>query len=244
VTSAQAPDALPRCRTPPTAFQRFDPSLFEFLEQLAEHNNRHWFQANKGRYDSEVFEPATAFIRAFAPRLKEISPYFVAGDRRVGGSLMRVYRDTRFFGGEPYKTNVGIQFRHQQGRDIHAPGFYVHIAPDECFLAVGMWRPDADSLRRIRLAIVERPRRWQQARDDKTFRRRFDLEGGALRRPPRGFAADHPHIEDLKRTDFLGLQGLDEQDVLAPSFLRRVAASFAAARPFVRFLCDALKIPY
>ena len=70
-----------------------------------------------------------AFIRAFQPRLKRISPHFVASDKRVGGSLMRVYRDTRFVkDGEPYKTNVGIQFRHEQGRDVHAPGFYVHIA--------------------------------------------------------------------------------------------------------------------
>ena len=119
-------------------FERFQPALFEFLEQLADHNNRPWFQANKERYEQEVLEPAMTFIRAFQPRLKRISPCFVASDRRLGGSLMRVYRDTRFSkGGEPYKTNVGIQFRHEHGRDIHAPGFYVHLAPGECFLARG-----------------------------------------------------------------------------------------------------------
>ena len=119
-------------------FERFQPALFEFLEQLADHNNRPWFQANKERYEQEVLEPAMTFIRAFQPRLKRISPCFVASDRRLGGSLMRVYRDTRFSkGGEPYKTNVGIQFRHEHGRDIHAPGFYVHLAPGECFLALG-----------------------------------------------------------------------------------------------------------
>ena len=117
-----------------TEFKRFQPALFEFLEQLADNNNRPWFQEYKWRYEGEVLEPAMAFINAFQPRLKRISPHFVASDRRVGGSLMRVYRDTRFFKGEPYKTNVGIQFRHEQGRDIHAPGFYVHIAPGECFL--------------------------------------------------------------------------------------------------------------
>jgi uncharacterized protein (TIGR02453 family) len=123
-------------------FERFKPSLFEFLEQLAENNNRPWFQANKGRYEHDVLEPAMAFIRAFQPRLKRISSYFVANDRRVGGSLMRVYRDTRFAkDGEPYKTNIGIQFRHEQGRDIHAPGFHVHIAPGECFLAVACGDP-------------------------------------------------------------------------------------------------------
>lgn len=226
-------------------FRRFEPSLLEFLDQLADHNNRPWFQENRSRYEHEVFEPCQAFIRAFKPRLKKISPYFVASDRRVGGSLMRVYRDTRFVkDGSPYKTNVGIQFRHELGRDVHAPGFYVHIASGECFLAVGVWRPDPEALGRIRQAIVAGSERWRRARDDKKFRRRFALDGDSLKRPPRGFPADHPLVEDLKRTDFIGLSELTERDVLAKSFLDRVAAAFTASRPFARFLCDALEVPF
>ena len=226
-------------------FEGFRPTLFEFLEQLAANNNRPWFQENKGRYERDVLEPSMAFIRAFQPRLKRISQYFVASDRRVGGSLMRVYRDARFSKyGQPYKTNVGIQFRHEFGRDIHAPGFYVHIAPDECFLALGVWRPDPVSLRKIRAAIVEWPDRWRRARHDRKWRERFSLDGGSLKRPPRGFPSDHPWIEDLKRTDFIGLEELEEHDVLHEGFLDHVAASFAAGRPFMRFLCDALTIPF
>ena len=226
-------------------FSRFQPTLFEFLEQLADNNNRPWFQVNKDRYERDVLGPAMAFIRAFRPRLERISSYFVAADRRVGGSLMRVYRDTRFAkDSEPYKTNVGIQFRHDQGRDIHAPGFYVHIAPGECFLAVGLWRPEADALGRIRQAIVERPERWRLARDDRKFRRRFALDGDSLKRPPRGFPADHPWIEDLKRTDFIAVEELEEQDVLGKRFLEHVAGSFTAAIPLMRFLCDAMKLPF
>ena len=71
-------------------FEGFRPTLFEFLEQLAANNNRPWFQENKGRYERDVLEPSMAFIRAFQPRLERISQYFVASDRRVGGSLMRV----------------------------------------------------------------------------------------------------------------------------------------------------------
>jgi uncharacterized protein (TIGR02453 family) len=228
-----------------TKFTGFQPSLFEFLEQLADNNNRPWFQENKSRYGEEVLGPALAFIAAFQPRLKRISSYFVASDRRVGGSLMRVYRDTRFAkNAAPYKTNVGIQFRHEQGRDVHAPGFYVHIAPGECFLAVGLWRPEADPLRDIRQAIVESPDRWRKARDDRKFCRHFALDGASLKRPPRGFPADHPCIEDIKRTDFIEVKGLEERDVLNKGFLDRVAETFAASRPFMRFLCAALKVPF
>ena len=226
-------------------FERFQPTLFEFLEQLADNNDRPWFLENKGRYEQDVLEPAMTFIRAFQPRLKRISPYFVASDRRVGGSLMRVYRDTRFAKDmAPYKTNVGIQFRHQQGRDIHAPGFYVHVAPGECFLAVGLWRPDPMSLNRIRQGIVEWPDGWRRAQGNRKFQERFSLDGNSLKRPPRGFPVDHPWIEDLKRTDFIGLEELEERDVLDKGILDHVAASFTASRPFMRFLCDALKVPF
>jgi uncharacterized protein (TIGR02453 family) len=224
---------------------KFEASLFEFLEQLDANNSRPWFQANKGRYEGEVFEPAMAFIRAFQPELKKISGWFVASDRRVGGSLMRVYRDTRFVSdGRPYKTNVGIQFRHQFARDVHAPGFYVHIAPNECFLAVGMWRPDPESLSQVRKGIVEWPDRWRRVRDEKKFRQRFELSGESLKRPPRGFPADHPWVEDLKRTDFIGYYELTEQDVLADGFLDVVATAFSGARGFMRFLCDSLSVPF
>jgi uncharacterized protein (TIGR02453 family) len=226
-------------------FERFQPTIFEFLEQLAANNNRSWFQENKRRYERDVMEPAMAFIRAIQPRLNRISPYFVASDRHVGGSLMRVYRDARFVKDmEPYKTNVGIQFRHQQGHDIHAPGFYVHIALDESFLAIGLWRPDRMALGQIRQAIIEWPNRWRRARDERKFQSRFSLDGDSLKRPPRGFPADDPWIEDIKRTDFIGLEELEERDVLGKGFLDHVAASFAASRPFMRFLCDALKVPF
>ncbi|OHB79616.1 MAG: TIGR02453 family protein, partial [Planctomycetes bacterium RBG_16_64_12] len=166
-------------------FRRFEPTIFQFLEELADNNNRPWFHQNKWRYDCEVLEPCLAFIRAFEPRLKKVSRFFVASDRRVGGSLMRVYRDTRFSKDKtPYKTNVGIQFRHEFGRDVHAPGFYVHIAPEECFLAVGVWRPDRESLSQIRQAIVNESDRWRRARNDRRFCEHFELVGDSLKRPP------------------------------------------------------------
>ena len=132
-------------------FTRFEPTLFQFLEELADNNNRPWFQENKQRYERDVLEPCQAFIRAFEARLKKISKFFVASDRRVGGSLMRIYRDTRFSKDKtPYKTNLGIQFRHSLGKDVHAPGYYVHIEPGDAFIGIGMWMPPTAALSMIR----------------------------------------------------------------------------------------------
>ena len=226
-------------------FQNFESSLFLFLKRLAHNNNRSWFQENKTKYEQEVLEPSLAFIRAFRPCLKKISEYFTAVDRRSGGSLMRVYRDTRFHGaGEPYKTNVVIQFRHEMGRDIHAPGFYVHLEPGSCFLAAGLWRPESAILRQVREAIVENPTRWRRVRNEKKFCEIFSLDGDALKKCPLGFPADHPCIEDLRRKDFIAVADVDDSVTLQKTFIDYVAQAFTAARPLMRFLCDAMKIPF
>ena len=120
----------------------FHEELFTFLRQIRQHNERTWFETNKPLYETAVRMPAFAFINAMGPRLATASPHFRAVAKKNGGSLMRIYRDTRFSKDKtPYKTNVGIQFRHELGRDVHAPGYYVHLEPGRCFLGAGIWRP-------------------------------------------------------------------------------------------------------
>ena len=167
--------------------------MLHFLEELAQHNNKKWFDANKARYEQEVREPALAFIEAMQKPLAKISPDFLAVPKKVGGSLMRIHRDIRFGKDKtPYKTNVGIQFRHEAGCDVHAPGFYVHIDVNEVFLGAGVWRPASEALLAIRKRIDEEPKEWKRVRDNKRFREKWDLAGDSLKRPPRGFDADHP----------------------------------------------------
>jgi len=226
-------------------FAGFDRSLVGFLRELEANNDREWFAENKRRYEEEVLEPALGFIAAMGPRIKAISRHFAAVPKRTGGSLMRVYRDTRFSSDKrPYKTNVGIQFRHVKGKDVHAPGFYVHIEPGQFFLGAGIWHPERDALGRIREAIDRRAKEWLAARDDAGFKAHFTLGGEALKRPPRGYEGDHPLIDDLKRTDFIAVCELGEKAALAPDVVSKVGESFAASRPFVRFLCRALDVPF
>jgi uncharacterized protein (TIGR02453 family) len=223
----------------------FDKASIEFLEQLAANNNREWFKANKTRYDEQVLDVALRFIQSMQDPLVEFAPQFTAIPQRVGGSLMRVYRDTRFSKNKlPYKTNIGIQFRHQRAKDVHSPGYYVHIDPDRVFLGVGMWRPDSDSLRAIRERIVAKPSEWTGALRDAKFRRYFELGGESLSRAPRGFDKDHELIEDIKRTSFIAVRDMDVEDSLKPQFQRKVETSFTAATPFMTFLCEAVGVPF
>lgn len=223
----------------------FSAETIVFLQQLKLNNNRDWFHEHKPRYESDVLDPALRFIQSMHDPLQEIAPHFTAIPKRMGGSLMRVYRDTRFSKNKtPYKTNVGIQFRHEQARDVHSPGFYVHIDPDEVFIGAGMWRPDADSLGRIRHRISDKQAEWQRVCSEPGFGRNFRLGGESLVRPPRGFDKEHPLIEDLKRKDFIAIKELKVADALGAGFQRGVETAFRHASPYMAFLCKAVGIPF
>ena len=226
-------------------YATFKPASIEFLCQLKNNNNRDWFNENKSRYENEVLDVALNFIQSMHDPLLKFAPHFTAIPKRMGGSLMRVYRDTRFSKNKtPYKTNIGIQFRHEQAKDVHAPGFYVHIDPDEVFLGVGLWRPDATALAAIRGRISDKQNEWLRARDDKAFKRHFRLGGQSLMRPPRGFDKDHPLIDDLKRKDFIAVRTMDLGEATQPRFQQKVETAFKAAVPLMQFLCKAVGTPY
>jgi len=219
------------------------PALFRFLGELAEHNDRTWFKANQERYERDVREPALAFITLFGPYLEGLSPHFVADARKVGGSLFRIHRDTRFSKDKsPYKTHTGVQFRHEAAKSAHTPGFYLHLEPKQIFVGIGLWRPDSADASRIRAAIDGAPKAWKKALGG-AFGKTFELSGESLKRPPRGYPADHPLIEDLKRKDFIATAKLTRKQVTAPDFVSRFAATCRTGMPYVRFLCGALDLP-
>lgn len=216
-----------------------------FLRQLASHNQRDWFERHKPSYEETVRGPALQFIADMADELSLLSPHFLALPKKVGGSLMRVYRDVRFSRDKrPYKTHVGIQFRHEAGRDIHAPGFYVHVEPGGCFVGMGIWRPDAQALAKVRDYIVGQGDKWRSAIGGKVFTRQLALSGESLLRAPRGYSKDHPLRDDLKRKDFIAIASLEDEQVLSPRFRQLVMNRFKAADAFMQFLCSALDLRY
>lgn len=216
-----------------------------FLQELEKNNNRDWFMENKPRYEDLIRTPALNFIDDMENDLTHLSPHFLAISKKVGGSLMRVHRDVRFSKDKtPYKTNIGIQFRHEMGRDVHAPGFYVHIEPGDCFIGVGIWRPDSLALGKIRDAIIEREPFWLSAIKDKSFKKNFELSGESLKNAPRGYDKEHPLIDDLKRKDFIAISHVDDKTVLSKNFKTHVIKRFTDAEPYMQFLCKALTLRY
>lgn len=223
----------------------FKPQLFSFLRRLADNNDREWFKAHQDEYDQYVKEPALEFINDFAAPLKSISEYYVADSRTVGGSLFRIQRDTRFSKDKtPYKTNTGVQFRHFMAKDVHSPGFYLHLQPGECFMGVGIWRPESKVAYSIRNKIDEDPAQWKKATRGKRFTDVFSLTGDSLARPPQGYDADHLLLEDLKRKDFIASTRLTQKLITSEGFMKDFTGKCRRSAPFMRFLCEGVGIPF
>jgi uncharacterized protein (TIGR02453 family) len=221
------------------------PALFVFLRDLKENNNREWFLKNKERYEKAVKGPLLDFIVDFGEIVPAISPHISAIPRTNGGSLFRIYRDVRFSKDKtPYKTAAAVQFRHERGKDVHAPGYYLHLEPGIVFAGCGIWKPDGDTLDKIRSRIAEKSEEWQKLTRKKTFADQFTLEGDSLKRPPKGFDPDHSLITDLKRKDFIASVELNEVIVCQPDFLDFYFGLCQKAAPFMKFLTEALDLPW
>lgn len=226
----------------------FTRSSFEFLRDLEANNEKTWWEDNKDRYIRHIREPALDFIVDFGRHLRDISPHFTADARSQGGSLMRPYRDMRFSKGLPYKTNVGIHFRHEQAGDVHAPGFYLHIEPGQNFAGAGMWQPETRLARQIRQAIHDDPDGWSEAAHQAGFTSTWEVAGheeDRLKRVPRELdGADHPYPDDLRLRSFSAGSRLTQKTVTSTSLPDDLAKTFKLAAPYTRFICEAIGVPF
>jgi uncharacterized protein (TIGR02453 family) len=223
------------------AAPHFTPRLFRFLRDLERNNERAWFQENKDRYVADVQQPMLRFIADFATPLRKLAPAFEADPRPSGGSMFRIYRDTRFSKDKaPYKTHVAAHFRHKRtSTDVHAPGFYFHLEPGECFIGGGLWLPEPPLLKKVRDAIAYDPDGWR-----KTRRAVGAIEGDGLTRPPQGYDPAHPFINDLKRKSFFASVAFADAEVTGPDFLARCAEACRSIRPLMKFLTEAVDLDW
>jgi uncharacterized protein (TIGR02453 family) len=217
------------------------PEVFRFYRELAKNNNREWFQRNKSRYEKEVRDPLLAFVSDFGPHLYRINAHFVADPRPSGGSLFRIHRDVRFSKDKsPYKSHAGLRFPHEDGREVHAPGYYLHLEPGSVFAGAGIWHPDRDTLQKVRDALVADPRGYRRAIATRPFRERCTLGGESLKKPPKGYDPEHRLIEELKRKDFVAYETFTEKEACSRDFMERFVEACAAMKPFMAFVTRAV----
>ena len=228
-----------------TQFNGFPKDFFSFFNELKKNNNREWFAVNKPRYIESVVQPMGDFIVSITPFLKRISPHYTANPRPHGGSMFRIYRDARFSRDKsPYKTHAACHFRHEAGRDAHAPGFYLHIETDRVSIGGGIWRPPSKQLGQIREFNADNPAAWGKLAQSAAVKKMGGIQGDSLKRPPRGYSADARHIDDLKRKSFFLMAGFEPGLVLGPELVTESAKTFRNVAKLNHLINDALELPF
>ncbi len=207
-------------------------SIFHFLHQLKENNNREWFASNKKAFQVEE-QLAKAFFMAVYADLEKI-------DNLDKMQVFRIYRDVRFSKDKsPYKNHFSVGFN--RSKPLLRGGMYLHIEDNASFVGGGFWEPNAPDLFRIRKEIEIDASELRAIISEENFQKYFKtLQGEELKTAPKGFDKTHPAIDLLRKKQFLLTRRFSNDEVLSANFKDKVIASFKAMRPFFDYMSDVL----
>jgi uncharacterized protein (TIGR02453 family) len=201
------------------AFKGFPAGALEFLTELEANNDRDWFKANRARYDEVLVAPATALGED------------LSGFGRP--KLFRPWNDTRFHAAPPIKEHVGLAIGYEG-----AGGFYVELSLDGLLIAGGLHNPASDQVERMRAAI-DKPRIAASLTKAIGVAEAAGLELNEpdLVRGPRGYPADHPQHDMLRRRRLIvAKRHAAGRWLERPAAGKRIREQFDAAAPLVRWL--------
>ena len=211
-------------------------SVFSFLEELKENNNREWFHENKERYQ-EQHGFVVQFADELLEKMKQVDNIETANGKK---SIFRIHKDVRFSKDKsPYKTNIGGAFT-RATKELRG-GYYFHIEPGNCFLGGGFWGPSPEDLKHIRMQIAADPEPLQEILSSKEFISTFGkLEGEQLKTAPKGFDKDHSAIHLINYKQFLLVKRFTDKQAQSNNYLENVFTTFQAMRPFFDYMSEIL----
>jgi len=207
-------------------------SSVSFFKKLKKNNNRDWFAENKSKFKELELE-----IKAFGEELKDRLNEFDNVDRF---KLFRIYRDIRFSKDKtPFKTHFGLYWNRLKPN--LRGGYYLHISPNNNFLACGFWDPNPKDLYRIRKEFLHDANEFRKILKSKEICSSWgNLEGTELKTAPRNFDKNHPDIDLIRKKQFVFKINYSDKEVLEKRFIDKIELSLKAIRPFLNYMTDIL----
>ena len=208
--------------------------LLDFLKKLKKNNTKEWFDKNKKEYDTLRAE-WVLFVEDAIKQIAKFDPEYATVEAKK--CIFRINRDVRFSKDKsPYKTNFGASIN-KGGKNSPTGGYYLHFEPGNCFIAGGMYMPDAEILGKVRQEIDYNLKEFTKIVEHKEFKKYFGTLGGEkLSRPPKGFDIDNPALEFLKHKSFLAFHKVDDKTALGKDYNKYVTSVFKAMKPMCDFL--------
>ena len=212
--------------------QTLPKDLFPYLKDLANNNNRDWFNEHKDRYKAVQAE--------FKSWANELHEKMLQVDRIEKMKLFRIYRDVRFSKNkDPYKNSMSGSF--VRATVWLRGGYYFHLQPGEVFLGGGFWAPEPKDLKRIRSEIALDPNPLREIIGDPVFKQHFgSLQGDQVKTAPKGYTKDHPAIDLLRYKQYLLMKKFTNKEALGKDFQDQIIETFSAMRPMFDYMSEVL----
>ncbi len=216
------------------SFQGFPAAGLQFLRDLKENNDRDWFRERKDVYDEQVKAPMELLIAELAPECRRRGVPLFAKEK---SPVMRIHRDIRFSPDKrPFNSRVGASLRRTQQKDSLGE-MYIHISPEESFLAAGFWMPDRPFLHLWRESMAKDPRKFEKVLNLLSKNGLALTTDGKLKRLPRGYEAqaEGKLAEAFRLTSYVVVQNLKPATYHSRKLLDESAGFAAAAKPLLEY---------
>lgn len=217
-------------------------STLNFLRDLQRNNNRDWFETHKERY-REAHADFLQMTEVLLAGISSIDEGVRQSHLQAARCVMRIYRDVRFSADKrPYKDNF-FCFINPGGRKSPYAGYYVSIQPGGSFYGGGVYIPDRNPLQSIRERIGNKFNEWIKIVENDGFREFFPdgvKSPSTLKRPPKGWDADHPAIDFLKYKGFFTQRMISDRELTSEGFAENALKAFQSVWPLVQFLNDSI----
>ena len=230
-------------------FTGFTAEAIQFLVDLADNNDRAWFNPRKAEYERLLKRPLEALCVALGGRFEARDIPLEADPAR---SPFRIYRDVRFSKDKsPYKTQISASFAWAGDRargsgrshadNVHASGGYFSLGPGNIYVGGGVWRPEPSWLKAFRDRVAADDQELRQIVEAPDFVSAFGSlgdDGESLKRVPAGYPPDHPAADILKKKNVTFGRRLSDGDVFDPGLPDILADTFATGTPLLRYLAS------
>jgi uncharacterized protein (TIGR02453 family) len=216
-------------------FAGFPAEGITFLRALAKNNDREWFAPRKAIFEEKVKRPMIDLVAAVHREMLRFAPEYVGEPAKC---VYRIYRDTRFSKDKtPYKTHIAAYLRRNGLPKDGTAGYYFAISPKELSIGGGLYMPPRDALLAARHHIAVHHEEFRSTFDTRKVRKLLgDLYGEAMTRVPKGFDADHPAADLLKRKHWFLYAELDPKLAVSPGLVKEIVSRFEAMGPLIEFL--------
>ena len=233
--------------------------ILAFLKQVMTNNNRPWFQEHKGEYEAvradfeQGVQQALERIVTFDPEIAHL---------KVKDCTYRFYRDTRFSPDKsPYKNHFGA-YINAKGKKALRGGYYMHLEPGHCLVAVGNYWLPTNILTSCRNEIMANTDEWLKCVESKAFLRYFgdvqkkkkseaeekkseweeswDSPQGfglmKLKTCPSGFPRDWEYVRYLRLKDYCCWHHVEDDFFEGDGWLDELERMCKAAKPMMDFI--------